>query len=122
MSDCLKCLTHSSSGATIFLCENDVYWLVRPEQLIGRVTDYLREAGCSIILGRDRVEAVCGDCVVKAVAKPEDPEDMVKALGTLGREALASGYGAVRLKILMDGGCGRLCEELVMRALMRGGG
>lgn len=102
-------------------CEDSEYWLTRPETVLDKIEHYLMEAGCSVKRAGPSLHASCpGGCEVTAEVFWVSPSRMIERLGTVGYEAIASGFGAVR--VIIGSPCRDLCERVVSRALMVGGG
>ncbi len=102
-------------------CEDSEYWLTKPEITLRKIRDYLGRLGCSMKQEGPYLLAECENgCRVVAESYWSDPSQMIERLGTIGYEALGSGFGAVRL--IVKSTCPKLCKEIVLRALMAGGG
>ena len=110
-------------GADMVTCERRVSWLARVDEILKDLAEGLEVRGCSVILDESKgtLEAMCGSCRLRARAWPEDPEEMVRRLGSLALEATSRGWGVVGLEILVSDGCEWLCSAAV-DSLMKGGG
>ncbi len=89
--------------------------------MLRKIRDYLGGLGCFMKQEGSYLLAECGNgCRVVAESRWSDPSQMILRLGIIGHEAVMSGFGAVRVIVMST--CSRLCKEIVLRALMAGGG
>ncbi len=104
------------------ICEDSVYRLTKPETLITEIGRLLKRTSCEVTEDSEALVARCGDCLVVARAEWLGHENLVRDLGTIGELASVVGTGEVRLRVEVSEGCGKICEEIKWRALMKGGG